>query len=539
MRGLPRRAAGRRLSRRAVDGSLLALTVGATALYLPLPTRWMRSGTVHVAPDGFDGFPGSTRRLAVRSLQRAVDLAESGETVLIWPGTYHESVRVRRGGRPGRPLVLRAAEPGKAVISGATATPVARSWRWRSLGGRRWVTATGWRVDGLRVDGVPAYRATRRGKLEEVCRRPGAWPAFFATDRRLDLCLPSGGPPRAERFTVQRPGALRTRSGGHQVASLWLEAPWVEVRDLVFEHPVFAAIQLWDTAHVRLEGNVFRGADVAINDRPTLRVASDIAIRHNLADAWPLARWRSSGWLSWKEIYHYSNSSLVWLRGEDLRVEHNLIGEAGDGIKLVPQGGGNTAAANVIGAAVDDAFEVDDRARGLSLARNLVADAFVMLSFSPMSEGSVRVSDNVFLSLPDPLDTSSSVLLKLLVDSVDEVQLDHNLFVGGGLGWNPPTVRLRHLRLVDNTLASVRGARDLAARDRILGPGNRLVRLLPGGWPPAAAGPAALEPLLGPVRPLAIPRPGPTWLQPGMDPAFDRLQPLLRSGWIVPAPPAP
>jgi hypothetical protein len=521
------------------DGALLALAVAATALYLPLPTAWLRSGTVHVAPDGFDGFPGSTRQLAVRTIQRAVDLAAPGETVLIWPGTYPESVHVRRGGGPGRPLVLRAAVPGKAVISGATSSPVARSWRWRSIGPRRWVTATGWRVDGLRVDGVPAYRATTRVKLEEACRRPGAWPAFFATDRRLDLCLPAGGAPRAERFAVQRPGPKRTNSGGHQVASLWLEAPWLEVHDLVFDHPVFAAIQLWDTAHVRIQGNVFRGADVAVNDRPGLRTAAAITISHNLADAWPLGQWRRSGWLSWWEAYPYSNSSLVWLAGADLRVAHNLIGEAGDGIKIVPRAGRNFAEANVIGMVVDDAFEIDDRAVRLTLARNLVADSYVMLSFSPMPGGSVRVSDNVFLGRPDRFDTSSSVLLKLLVDPVDGVELDHNLFVGGGLGWNPPTVRLRNVRLVDNTLASVGGARELAARDRILGPGNRMVTLLPGGWPPAAAGPVALAPLLGPVRPLAMPRPGPAWLRPGMDPAFDRLQPLLRSGWIVPPPKLP
>ena len=58
----------------------------------------------------------------------------------------------------------------------------------------------------------------------------------------------------------------RRRSGGHQVASLWIEAPWVEVRDLRFDFAVMAAIQLWHTHNVRLEGNSFEGADVAVND---------------------------------------------------------------------------------------------------------------------------------------------------------------------------------------------------------------------------------------------------------------------------------
>lgn len=112
-----------------------AALVLATLVYWPPPTGWLRRGAVHVAPDGFDGSLGHSRRFAVRTIQRAADLAEPGETILIWPGTYREEVFLRRGGDPGRPLVLRAAIPGRAVISGGADPTLMASWRWQARGG--------------------------------------------------------------------------------------------------------------------------------------------------------------------------------------------------------------------------------------------------------------------------------------------------------------------------------------------------------------------------------------------------------------------
>ena len=168
----------------------MALVV--SVLYLRPPTAWLRQGVVHVAPDGFDGRLGQSRRYALRSIQRAADLAGPGETILVWPGVYPEEIHLRRGGRPGQPVVLRAASPGRAVITGA----------------------------------------------------------------------------------------------GGQGASLWIEAPWVEVHDLRFDFGLkAAAIQLWDTHHVLLEGNRFEGAAGAIQDSPHLRAPSQVRERHNVSHA--------------------------------------------------------------------------------------------------------------------------------------------------------------------------------------------------------------------------------------------------------------
>jgi hypothetical protein len=162
-----------------------------SVLYLRPPTAWLRQGVVHVAPDGFDGRLGQSRRYALRSIQRAADLAGPGETILVWPGVYPEEIHLRRGGRPGQPVVLRAASPGRAVITGEVG----------------------------------------------------------------------------------------------QGASLWIEAPWVEVHDLRFDFGQKAAIQLWDTHHVLLQGNRFEGAAGAIQASPHLRAPSQVRERHNVSHA--------------------------------------------------------------------------------------------------------------------------------------------------------------------------------------------------------------------------------------------------------------
>jgi hypothetical protein len=123
-----------------------ALAVVATLIYLQPPTGWLRYGVVHVAPDGFDGFIGVSRRWAVRTIQRAAEIAGPGETILIWPGVYREDVHLRRGGRPGHPLVLRSALPGQAVISGGADPAVMARWQWRPQGAHLWITPLGlWR----------------------------------------------------------------------------------------------------------------------------------------------------------------------------------------------------------------------------------------------------------------------------------------------------------------------------------------------------------------------------------------------------------
>lgn len=508
------------------------LALLSTLHYLQLPSGWLRRGVVHVAPDGFDGFLGPSRRFAVRTLQRAAEIAEPGETILVWPGIYREEVHLRRGGRPGQPLVLRAAVPGQAVISGAAEPAVLASWRWRSLGGHLWSTPVGWRVDGLRWRGVAAYRSLSLPHLRRICGRAGAWPAFHANGRALWLCLPDGARPRREALEVRRPMPLRQRSGGHQVASLWIEAPHVEVRDLRFDFVVMAAIQLWDTWDVRLEGNQFVDADVAINDNPSLRWPRAITVRHNFSTCQPLYDWSRRGWLRWDELYAYSNCSLVWLRGRDIVVERNVISQAGDAIKLSPEGGVNRAANNLIVETTDDAFELDGAARDLVVQHNLIFNPFVALASSPVRVGPVWIRDNTIVQFPSEAPAGHGVLLKLMGGPSQRLTLKGNVYVGSRLANGVADSPVSAMRIEANGFATLAGRQEgFAQVDQIVWRANRFWRLSDAQWREAEQRPAVVA-AIG-ARPVALGPIGPAWLRLETAPAAPSLRAVLRSAWLM------
>lgn len=509
-----------------------ALAILSTLHYLRAPSGWLRHGVVHVAPDGFDGFIGRSRRDAVRTLQRAADIAEPGETILIWPGVYREDVHLRRGGTPGRSLVLRAAVPGQAVISGGADPKVMAPWRWQSRGGHLWSTTPGWRVDGLRWRGVMAFRSRSLAQLRAICARPGAWPAFVATPRELWLCLPHGDRPTVEGLEVHRPIPARTRSGGHQVASLWIEAPHVEVRDLRFDFSVMAAIQLWHTHHVRIEGNQFNGADVAVNDNPSVAPATAIQVIRNVSSCYPLYEWGRHGWLSWQELYPYSNCSLTWLRGKDLAVESNIILQAGDGIKLSPSGGSNHANNNLIAQTTDDAFEFDGLASHLTVAHNFIRDPFVALAPSPASAGPLLIAHNTIVIAPRDPKVGYGVLLKLMGGAIRRVVLRNNVYVGYSLGFGTADSPVTGMRIEANGLATLTGKEDgLAQAGQIQWRGNRHMRLSLAQWQGAIQRPSVVA-AVG-AKPVALGPIGPAWMVLAHEPLTAPLRTLLQSPWLV------
>lgn len=518
------------LGRGAVTAASLALI--STLHYLPLPSGWLRRGVVHVAPDGVDAFWGQSRRFAVRTIQRAAELAEPGETILLWPGIYRETVHLRRGGRPGRPLVLRAAIPGQAVISGAAEPAVMAAWRWHPLGRALWSTAVDWRVDGLRWRGLAAYRSPSLRHLRRICARQGAWPAFHSSARRLWLCLPDGTRPRLEGLEVRRPMPLRLRSGGHQVASLWIEAPHVEVRDLRFDLVVMAAIQLWNTHDVLLEGNQFVDADVAINDNPSLHWPRRITVRRNFSTCQPLYEWARRGWLSWRELYSHSNCSLVWLRGSDLVVERNLISQAGDGLKLSPEGGRNRASHNLIVETTDDGIEFDGSARQLSVRDNGFLNPYVALALSPVRSGPVWIEHNTVLQFPSSVPASQGVLLKLMGGPSQRLSLRGNVYVGSRIGNGVADSPVSAMRIEANAFATTGGRNaGLAQAQQIHWRANRYWRLSRDQWRQAERQPALVA--APGARPIALGPIGPAWMDLERDPAAAALRPSLRSPWLI------
>jgi hypothetical protein len=96
---------------------VLFLLLGLLITSTPLPALAAPT-TYYVATSGSDSNPG-TLAAPLQTIQRAAELAQAGDTVLVREGVYRETVRPSNGGLPGAPITF-AAYPGEQVtISGA------------------------------------------------------------------------------------------------------------------------------------------------------------------------------------------------------------------------------------------------------------------------------------------------------------------------------------------------------------------------------------------------------------------------------------
>jgi hypothetical protein len=100
-----------------------------------------------VAPHGSDAGQGAADR-PFRTIQRAAETMQPGDTCLVRAGVYRETIRPARSGEPDKPITF-AAERGQAVVvSGAD--PVEG---WRLEKGRIYRARADWAIEQLFADG--------------------------------------------------------------------------------------------------------------------------------------------------------------------------------------------------------------------------------------------------------------------------------------------------------------------------------------------------------------------------------------------------
>lgn len=85
----------------------------------PKPAVLETNRTFYVAPDGTDENDG-TKEKPFRTIQKAADVAQPGDTVLVAPGSY-EGFATRRGGKPQQPIRFKA--DGEVLILSNHNTP--------------------------------------------------------------------------------------------------------------------------------------------------------------------------------------------------------------------------------------------------------------------------------------------------------------------------------------------------------------------------------------------------------------------------------
>jgi hypothetical protein len=134
------------------------------------PTPVEPPDTLFVGPDGDPSNPG-TEAAPLDSIDRALELADPGQTVRVLPGEYREGFSSRRPGTPAAPITITG--PPDAVVR----PPADDPWDWGCSLLHSHVHLTGLTFDGLaeagREDDPDAYG------VNAVVSRPPTWEASY------------------------------------------------------------------------------------------------------------------------------------------------------------------------------------------------------------------------------------------------------------------------------------------------------------------------------------------------------------------------
>jgi len=148
-----------------------------------------------------------------QSLQEAADKLQPGDTLVLAEGTYHQSFVLTRSGTAGSPITIKAAVPGKVIITGAMeATP-----KFEQLEGP--IYKTKWSAKGLKdrgtrkvwvvADGRSLYNYTSMEEMK-TCK-PGKGrdttplEGFLCRGDELYIRLLGGANPNQANVAISRP----------------------------------------------------------------------------------------------------------------------------------------------------------------------------------------------------------------------------------------------------------------------------------------------------------------------------------------------
>jgi parallel beta-helix repeat protein len=155
--------------------------------------------TLYVSPTGNDTNPGTSPGAALRTVQRAADLAQAGDLVSIAAGVYRETVTVPRSGTAAQPIVFRGAAG--AVLDGADAG-IAGGVAWNAAGGGVYSYVTGFATGHVVTEAGRLFRYESAAALAALAAGPPG--GFFFDGTTLFVKFTDGSSPAAHAMHVAR-----------------------------------------------------------------------------------------------------------------------------------------------------------------------------------------------------------------------------------------------------------------------------------------------------------------------------------------------
>ncbi|HEY0009530.1 MAG TPA: DUF1565 domain-containing protein, partial [Tepidisphaeraceae bacterium] len=127
------------------------------------------ASTYYVAPTGSDNNPGTALDAPLKSIQKAVDAAKPGDTILIRGGTYRETISPSQSGTAKAPITIRSYEKEPVVVSGTDVI----AGEWTLVGNEVYRAPMPWNYHFENEDA--AYNSNQvfhAGKMMELARWP-------------------------------------------------------------------------------------------------------------------------------------------------------------------------------------------------------------------------------------------------------------------------------------------------------------------------------------------------------------------------------
>jgi hypothetical protein len=383
---------------------------------------WYVDGT-----NGADSSNGLTPATALRTIQRAADSVNPGDTVLIQPGIYPEHVVVSRTGTAAQPITFRAAAPG-AIVSGADIAIRSGQvvWTLENASSDLYSTPLPFEPATVVADDVDLFPYATLTELQNFTLAsangsglpaPGPQHGFAFADGKLYVRLNA-------RYGLQHPAAhvmkvSGPRAGGFRgdaiqqpsdyCLSVQTTAPAYVIFDgFTCESPGFAGVWI-QFGNVTVRNCTFIGCRTGVRgwseaeNQPTL-ITQDVIVQGcefsqypswqdmfdvvAAAEALPAdqrAALPSFFWWSRKSGTRTSEIGLTTAGGLRWKILGNYIHDTIDGLSFLAIGWTDQCevAYNRFERLIDNAVEAENHSQHLRVHHNFVRDVFEPFSYQP------------------------------------------------------------------------------------------------------------------------------------------------------------
>ncbi len=366
-----------------------------------------------------------------RSLQEAADGLRPGDTLLLAEGTYYQSLNLTKSGTPGDPITIKAAAPGKVIITGAMETPprlepvegeiYKTTWvparKWKGSGtGQAWVIADDRNL--YNYTSMEEMKTCRHGKGRNTTPLEG----FYCQGGEMYVRLLGGGDPNKVKVAISRPDTtiLVDIKGQEHIVLEGLRfhvVPDVAVRVGIRRHPHTVS------KHIAIRDCYFFGCHRAIVgqnvrvDRPGGAVEfgpSHVTVEYCQFSNYPTYDWMHYSTVleqpAWRALYNSVLGGYAIVPGGNTtawKIRHCYIHDTFDGIGPARTRDKDPAldheyAYNLLHRCADDNIEFDaiDYA-GVRAHHNVILEGQCLLGLSPVQRGGVTIEHNLVYASPE------------------------------------------------------------------------------------------------------------------------------------------